>query len=71
MFDDVNKIMKEGKERWDKIEALCEELKTEPSNNTVKLMLLLVEHLRPMNPTEESIDELTNQIGDLLKSIKR
>jgi len=72
MFDDINKTVEEGRKRWDRIEALCEELRQkDPSNTrdlTVETLLLLVEHMRPMNPTQEQVDEAQKGIENLIKS---
>jgi len=74
MFDDLNKNIKEGQERWGEIEELMDSVsKTDWGSNTpiVKLLLLVIEHLRPMNPSQQQIEEATKGLDELLKSLKK
>jgi len=65
--DFLNKSAK----RWKKIDAEAKSIqkKLDSSNNISnnelsKLLLLLVEHLRPMNPSAEDLSEVTNKFLD-------
>jgi hypothetical protein len=77
MFDDLSKAMEEGQERWKKIEELVTEVEyglshSTPTNRALyELVILLVDHLRPMNPSQEQLDEATNGLTDLLKALKK
>ena len=81
MFDNINKVVAEGKKRWDKIEELVEvirnpskfsvEISSDDYTKTIGMLLIaLVDHMRPMNPTEEQLGEAKKGIEDLLKSLK-
>lgn len=79
MFGNLNKMIKEGQERWDKIEKLAETINNSTTDGQVyddairELILLVVEHLRPMNPSKEQINEATDgltNLADLLKNLK-
>lgn len=79
MFGNLNKMIKEGQERWDKIEKLAETINNSTTGGQVyddairELILLVVEHLRPMNPSKEQINEATDgltNLADLLKNLK-
>jgi len=82
MFDDMNKTIREGQSRWKEIEECCEDVKDisqgedECQNiNEInigklsKLLLLIVDHLRPMNPTQGQLDDVTKGLTDLLGSL--
>ena len=81
MFDQVNEVAKEGTERWKEIESLSKQLDEQANNGHIilehiiptisNLLLLMVEHFRPMNPSKEQIDEATKGITDLLNSLKK
>jgi len=75
VFNDINKTIKEGQARWEKIDQLYNDLKQKDASftgdKTVELLLLIVDHLRPMNPTQEQVDEAAREIEDLLRSIKK
>jgi siroheme synthase (precorrin-2 oxidase/ferrochelatase) len=77
MFNDLNKTIKEGQERWKTIEDLAEELEVSMTTGGVQpimmahLLLKIVEHLRPMNPSQEQLDEATSGLADLLKTLKK
>ena len=58
-FSDLNKTLKDGQERWTKIEELATKLKSpevtklerhEGEMTVANLLVLLVEHLRPCTP---------------------
>lgn len=79
MFGNLNKMIKEGQERWDKIEKLAETVNNSTTGGQVyddairELILLVVEYLRPMNPSKEQINEATDELtnlADLLKNLK-
>ncbi len=75
MFDDLNKVMKEGQERWGKIEELAKEINRDDYGPNIKpvieLLILLVDHMRPMNPSQEQMDEATSGLADLLDALKK
>lgn len=77
MFEDLNKSIKENQERWEKIEELSRTIKKMRSSSMPQverlndIILLMVEHLRPMNPSQEQLDEATKGLDELLKSLKK
>ena len=81
MFSNFSKIIEEGNERWKKINELAIEIDTHlndkhnvntiSTNKLAELLLLVVEHLRPMNVSQDPIDEFTKGIADLLGSFKK
>jgi dihydrodipicolinate synthase/N-acetylneuraminate lyase len=75
MFDDLNKTIKEGQERWKKIEELTDEINKQNyyqgMKTLVELVTLIVDHMRPMNPSQEQLDEATSGLADLLKTLKK
>lgn len=77
MFDDLNKTLKESAERWKKIEELATELEYSLSNNEMnnkaayELLVLLVDHMRPMNPSLDQINEATQDLTNLLNTLKK
>lgn len=36
-----------------------------------QLLLLMVDHMKPMNPSQEQVEEATKGIADLLQSLKK
>ena len=76
MFGDLSKSIEEGQERWGKIEKLQGKLydnlaEGEEIPTVLLLLKLLVDHMRPMNPSQEQIDEATSGLADLLKALKK
>lgn len=82
MFKDLSKTIKEGQERWEKIEEYSKRLKEhlesgrritmESSlNNLALLVLCLVDHMRPMNPSQDQLDEATKGLYDFLNAFKK
>lgn len=77
MFEDLNKSIREGQERWKKIEDLVKIMKESAvggqlhNDATHQLLLLLVDHMRPMNPSQGQLDDATKGLGDLLKALKK
>lgn len=77
MFDDIQKKINEGKERWKLIEGLAETIKRDiestepgPSNRDLgRLLLLIVEHLKPMNPSDDMLGDLGKGFNDLLSKL--
>jgi chromosome segregation ATPase len=59
--------------RWKQIEELAEKLDESHTNNAAitQLLKLLVEHLRPMNPTKEQLADATKGLTDLLNNLKQ
>jgi len=78
MTNNLEDTIKEGKERWEEIERWSKLIKAHlqtgakmDSTNIDRLatlMLLMVDHLRPMNPSQEQVDKLTGGLTDLLKN---
>lgn len=81
MIDNMDELVKEGNKRWKEIESVAEEIRNHlrsgrkldeaRTDRLAHLVLLLIDHLRPMNPSKEQIDEATKGIADLLKSLRR
>lgn len=76
MFDDLNKTMKEAQERWDKIEDCVTSLKESMDGGqsimpeeVAQLLIHVVDHLRPMNPSQDQLDEVTKGLSDLVGSL--
>lgn len=71
MLDD---LMKDSSERWAEIDRLSAELQGPDPSTSTRLMLLLVEHLRPVQPSAEQISDisegLTEMLGSLMQSAK-
>jgi tRNA 2-selenouridine synthase SelU len=72
-FSDLNKTLKDGQERWTKIEELATKLKSpevtklerhEGEMTVANLLVLLVEHLRPMYSYQDQPD-----LNGLLKKL--
>ena len=79
MFNNMKKTIEESQKRWEEIEHRISILKenlehsgnaTPISITTAKLLLLLVEHIKPMNPSKEQLSEATKGLADLLDSLK-
>lgn len=82
MFEDLNKALKEGQERWEEIEEYSKRLREhlesgrritmESSlNDLACLVLRLVEHMRPMNPSKDQLEDATKGLADLLNALKK
>ena len=85
MIGDMNKTIEEGQKRWEKVEYLVAQLEAhladigqthstghlDAIHTMGSLLLLLVDHMRPMNPSKEQIDEATKGLADLLDSLKK
>jgi len=71
--------MQEGRRRWEEIEQYYEDIrnlthsgrKLDEANlhRMSHLLLLVIDHLRPMNPSQEQLDEATKGIAELLGSL--
>lgn len=83
IFAEVNKQMRESKERWTEIEKLAQELRhtketaavVSSETKIISLLLLLVEQLRPLQSTmgqaEDMQKEINNMLEDIAKMTKR
>lgn len=76
-FSDINQTLEEGKKRWEEIEALCTQIKADMEINLYnhpdlfRVIMLLVDHLRPMNPSSDQLNEVAKGLGDMLASFGR
>lgn len=68
-FDELNKKVQEGAERWKKIDALAKELEEIPGPIT-RMLLLLVEEMRPMGNPKEQVEEFQKTMNDMLKNLE-
>jgi predicted nucleic acid-binding Zn-ribbon protein len=82
MFEDLNKALREGQERWEEIEKRSERLREHLSsgkkitmesslNDLAWLVLHLVDHMRPMNPSKDQLSDATKGLADLLNALKK
>jgi len=85
MFENMDKTIEEGQKRWEKVEYLVTQLEPylaaigqthssghrDAIHTMGSLLLLLVEHMRPMNPSKEQLDEAKKGIADLLNSLNK
>ena len=79
IFRDSAKTIEEGQKRWQEIEDYSGMIKKHletglkmDSKNTDRLatlVLLLIEHLRPIQPTQEQLDDTMKDISALLSKI--
>lgn len=70
IFDAIDEAIKTGAKRWKELEKRYETVKKKLSTGVqisneelAELMIIVVDHLRPMNPDPEQ----ANKIGDELK----
>lgn len=74
VFGNVNDMISEGKARWGNIEQLLEEIQSgdlpleEQVNKQTQVLVLLVQHLAPMNPTHDQLDEMMGGLRDLVSA---
>lgn len=78
MFGNLEKTMKEGRERWEKIEKNAASLKKSMDEGqrampeeVAELLFLVIDHLRPMNPDQKDLDEVTGGLAELLGALGR
>ena len=80
MIEKLEKKIKEGQERWERIEEKANLIRGDSDLNgnmhfsrdkdtLAELLLLIVEHLRPMNPSQEQVEQMTNSLTTILKGI--
>jgi hypothetical protein len=70
LFGGLEKTMKEGQDRWKRIEALTEELKTNPeASKLAETLILLVEHFRPLYSYDLKAEDLN--LDKILKNLKK
>lgn len=73
-LDELEKMMKDGSERWQQIERLHKEISGQLHTydpgirSLVELQLLLIDHLRPITPTKKQIDDANREIKDILSN---
>lgn len=78
MFGDLDKTMQEARIRWKEIEEGYEDIKSRMTSgkgmdeaSLAHLLVLVIDHLRPMNPSQDQLDEATKGIAELLESLGR
>lgn len=77
IFSELNKQVKESKERWTEINKLAASLKAkteapfakEQDIELISLVLLLVEQLRPLQATPGQAENMQKEINDMLGSL--
>lgn len=70
LFSGLDKTLKEGQDRWKRIEALTDELKTNPEAAKIaETLILLVEHFRPLYSYDLKAEDLN--LESLLKNLKK
>ena len=78
IFSEVNKQLKESKARWVEIDRVTLELKQSIENNIpedpkqiTKLLLLLVEQMRPLQDSMGQAEDMQKEINDMLVGIAK
>lgn len=79
IFSEVNKQLKESKERWVEIDRVAKALTTSLDNNVLtednkqmaKLLLLLVDQLRPLQDSMGQAEDMQSEITDMLTQIAK
>jgi len=78
IFNEVNKQIKESKERWVEIDKLVSSLTSvqgQTGSNTqevlISLVLLLVDQLRPLQASMGQAENMQKEINDMLGSISK
>jgi two-component sensor histidine kinase len=67
-FKALKEAMKDGKERWGKIEKIASTLKDDPNYvDMADLLVLLVEHLRPLYSAQDQNIDFDKILNTLLK----
>jgi hypothetical protein len=66
-FKALKDIMNEGKDRWAKIEGLTEKVRGGNQEDMASLLVLLVEHLRPLYSAQEQKLDFDAVLKKLLK----
>jgi hypothetical protein len=70
IFGGLDKTLKEGRERWAKIEALAEELKTNPdATKLAEAIVMIVEHLKPLYSYDVKPEDFN--LENILKGLKK
>lgn len=75
IFDIIDSAVKGSMERWEAIEKRQAEVKKmveegeTPDTKTLALFLVdIVDHLRPMMPSHESVSKVTEELKDIVAS---
>lgn len=73
-FEQLQKTAEEGTKKWEHIEELVAELpKPDDLKGDIeklkKLLIALVDYMRPLAPNADSVNEATKDIQDLLGKI--
>lgn len=71
IFDELNKQLKKNEELWGQVDKLVEVLKSRPIQDTqTKLLLMLVDILRPANSTKQ-MQAAQEELNDLLSDLNK
>ena len=74
VFDNLQKTAEEGAERWEKIEELAKKMKLPndvagKAKDNQKLLLALVEYMRPMAPSKNQLKDATGELENMLAEL--
>ncbi len=73
-LDDLEKTLEKGTRRWQEIEELYKHISNNLSSfpsemiPVIELQLLLIDHLRPITPTKEQLDDVNQELKSILSS---